>query len=179
MPCPATRKKPMSVQAASICRATSRRAASLPLRSGETSIVGIVLSRPWRNSIDAVAKAIQLYLHCECGNGAERQPWTLHGVIINRRSAIASMLASAGAGAPRIVRAQSGFPERPIRIIVPVSPGGGVDTFARLIAAKIGEQRNARVRRREPHRRQRHSRRPRCASRHAGRLYRAVPCLDA
>jgi tripartite-type tricarboxylate transporter receptor subunit TctC len=61
-------------------------------------------------------------------------------MVINRRSALASMLASA-AVAPRIVRAQSSFPERPIRIIVPVSPGGGVDTFARLIAAKIGEQR--------------------------------------
>ena len=62
---------------------------------------------------------------------------------MNRRSAIASMLASAGAVlAPRIARGQSGFPSRPIRIIVPVSPGGGVDTFARLLAAKIGEQRH-------------------------------------
>jgi tripartite-type tricarboxylate transporter receptor subunit TctC len=61
---------------------------------------------------------------------------------INRRSAIASLLTSAGAVlAPSILRAQ-GFPSRPIRIIVPVSPGGGVDTFARLIAAKIGQQRN-------------------------------------
>jgi tripartite-type tricarboxylate transporter receptor subunit TctC len=63
--------------------------------------------------------------------------------MMNRRFAIASLLASAGAVfAPRIGRGQSGFPNRPIRIIVPVSPGGGVDTFARLIAAKIGEQRH-------------------------------------
>ena len=63
---------------------------------------------------------------------------------MNRRSAIASLLASAGAlVTSRIVRGQAAFPERPIRIIVPVSPGGGVDTFARLIAAKIGTQRNA------------------------------------
>jgi tripartite-type tricarboxylate transporter receptor subunit TctC len=63
---------------------------------------------------------------------------------MNRRFAIASLLAG-GAGAvlaPRLGRSQSGFPNRPIRIIVPVSPGGGVDTFARLIAAKIGEQRH-------------------------------------
>ena len=54
------------------------------------------------------------------------------------------MLASAGAAlAPRVVRGQSNFPERPIRIIVPVAPGGGVDTFARLIAAKISSQRKA------------------------------------
>jgi tripartite-type tricarboxylate transporter receptor subunit TctC len=61
-------------------------------------------------------------------------------MTINRRVAVTSMLAGA-AFAPRVVRAQPGFPDRPIRIIVPVSPGGGVDTFARLIAAKIAEQR--------------------------------------
>src|SRR5271155_4397625 len=62
---------------------------------------------------------------------------------MNRRGAIASMLATASAVlAPAVVRAQAGFPNRSIRIIVPVSPGGGVDIFARLIAAKIGAQRN-------------------------------------
>lgn len=62
---------------------------------------------------------------------------------MNRRDAIGSMLASAATLlTPRIARAQGNFPDRPIRIIVPVSPGGGVDTFARLIAAKIGEQRH-------------------------------------
>ena len=44
--------------------------------------------------------------------------------------------------APGIVRAQAIFPNHPIRIVVPVSPGGGVDTFARLIAAKVKTQRN-------------------------------------
>jgi tripartite-type tricarboxylate transporter receptor subunit TctC len=43
--------------------------------------------------------------------------------------------------APGVVRAQAGFPNHPIRIVVPVSPGGGVDTFARLIAAKVTTQR--------------------------------------
>ena len=57
---------------------------------------------------------------------------------MNCRSAIASMLATASAVlAPNVLRAQAGFPSRPIRIVVPVSPGGGVDTFARLIANKI------------------------------------------
>jgi tripartite-type tricarboxylate transporter receptor subunit TctC len=61
---------------------------------------------------------------------------------MNRRSVVASMLAGASAViVPRVVRAQADFPGRPIRILVPVSPGGGVDTFARLIAAKVGEQR--------------------------------------
>ena len=53
-----------------------------------------------------------------------------------------SMLAAAGSVlAPRVARAQA-FPNRTIRIVVPVSPGGGVDTFARLIAAKVKTQRD-------------------------------------
>jgi len=76
-----------------------------------------------------------------CGNGAEHTI-NLAGHGMNRRFAIASMLAGASAAiVPCVVRAKSNFSDRPIRVIVPVSPGGGVDTFARLIAAKIGEQR--------------------------------------
>ncbi|HEY4919452.1 MAG TPA: tripartite tricarboxylate transporter substrate-binding protein [Xanthobacteraceae bacterium] len=60
---------------------------------------------------------------------------------MDRRHAVASMLAGA-AFAPGVLRAQASFPARPIRIIVPVSPGGGVDAFARLIAAKVAAQRN-------------------------------------
>jgi len=61
---------------------------------------------------------------------------------MNRRSAMVTLLASASAVlVPLAVRSQAKFPARPIRIIVPVAPGGGVDTFARLIGAKIGQQR--------------------------------------
>jgi tripartite-type tricarboxylate transporter receptor subunit TctC len=61
---------------------------------------------------------------------------------MNRRELVATSLASAGlALAPRAISAQSTFPTRTIRIIVPVAPGGGVDTFARLIAAKVEQQR--------------------------------------
>ena len=61
---------------------------------------------------------------------------------MNRREVVVSTLASAGLLlAPRTGRAQSTFPSRAIRIIVPVAPGGGVDTFARLIAAKVEQQR--------------------------------------
>src|SRR6187401_3688280 len=62
---------------------------------------------------------------------------------VNRRAVLFRVLATAGAVlAPRAVRAQAAFPNRPIRIVVPVTPGGGVDTFARLIAAKAKTQRD-------------------------------------
>ena len=66
---------------------------------------------------------------------------------MNRRDAIISLLAGTGAVLARgpVVRAQSSFPSHPIRIVVPVSPGGGVDTFARLIAAKIKAQRDVQL----------------------------------
>ena len=62
---------------------------------------------------------------------------------MNRRDTVRSLIAAAGAAfAPGAARPQAGFPNRPIRIVVPVSPGGGVDTFARLIAAKVKTQRD-------------------------------------
>jgi tripartite-type tricarboxylate transporter receptor subunit TctC len=62
---------------------------------------------------------------------------------ITRRNTLRSILAVAGTvAAPAVLRAQAGFPSRPIRIVVPVSPGGGVDTFARLIATKVKTQRD-------------------------------------
>jgi tripartite-type tricarboxylate transporter receptor subunit TctC len=62
---------------------------------------------------------------------------------MNRRDTVRSLIAAAGAAfAPGAARPQAGFPNRPIRMVVPVSPGGGVDTFARLIAAKVKTQRD-------------------------------------
>ena len=61
---------------------------------------------------------------------------------MNRRDAIAAMLAAAGSAlAPAVVRAQAPS-RRTIRIVVPVAAGGGVDVFARLIAEKIRVLRN-------------------------------------
>ena len=58
--------------------------------------------------------------------------------LMDRRAVLGSVLAGAVC-APNIVRAQA-FPIRTIRIVVPVAPGGGVDTFSRLIAAKAKAQ---------------------------------------
>ena len=53
-PCPVTMKKPVSMQAASIWRATSRCSAALPPRSGDRSMVGIVsaaMGAPFRRAL--------------------------------------------------------------------------------------------------------------------------------
>ena len=55
-----------------------------------------------------------------------------------RRRTVLAGLGSATA-APAIVRAQSSWPNGPMRFIVPFPPGGGTDPIARIIAAKLGE----------------------------------------
>ena len=52
---------------------------------------------------------------------------------LNRRRLLAAALASA---AP-LVHAQSEFPGKPIRLLVGYAAGGGVDTLARMLAARL------------------------------------------
>lgn len=61
--------------------------------------------------------------------------------MIKRRDFLASSAALlSGAIAPSRLFAQpKDFPNRPIRMVVPYTPGGGVDVFARLIAEKLRE----------------------------------------
>jgi tripartite-type tricarboxylate transporter receptor subunit TctC len=57
----------------------------------------------------------------------------------DRRRFIARTLALSVAGATS-ARAQSLYPNRPVRVIVPFAPGGVTDVVARLIAGKVSEQ---------------------------------------
>ena len=43
-------------------------------------------------------------------------------------------------GLPLLAAAQTGYPNKPVRLIVPFGPGGGVDNFARPLAQKLTEQ---------------------------------------
>jgi tripartite-type tricarboxylate transporter receptor subunit TctC len=62
----------------------------------------------------------------------------MHNSIgMTRRGLLAS-----GAGlmlAPRVLRAQSVYPNRPVKVLVPYSPGGGADTVSRILFGKLSE----------------------------------------
>src|SRR5437764_14654344 len=55
-----------------------------------------------------------------------------------RGSAFASVLLLLTAATP----ANADYPDRPVRIIVPVAAGGGVDVMARMLAQKLSERWN-------------------------------------
>ncbi|HSV24728.1 MAG TPA: tripartite tricarboxylate transporter substrate binding protein [Xanthobacteraceae bacterium] len=57
----------------------------------------------------------------------------------DRRCLIAGTLALGVAGMTS-ARAQTAYPNRPVRVIVPFAPGGVTDVVARLISGKISEQ---------------------------------------
>jgi tripartite-type tricarboxylate transporter receptor subunit TctC len=53
-------------------------------------------------------------------------------------ASVALAFAMLGVWAPRTVQAQS-FPAKPVRIIVPAAPGGGIDITARTLSTKLSE----------------------------------------
>jgi tripartite-type tricarboxylate transporter receptor subunit TctC len=54
------------------------------------------------------------------------------------RAALLALTCCLGAALTGPVQAQA-FPDRPVRVLVGVSPGGGVDLASRVLAAKLGE----------------------------------------
>ena len=56
-----------------------------------------------------------------------------------RRVVAALLCAAVVLVAPAGARAAAPYPERPVRVIVPYPPGGGADTVARILFAKLGQ----------------------------------------
>lgn len=63
----------------------------------------------------------------------ERQPMTLN---LTRRAALAATLVAA----PFALHAQDAYPNKPIRLVVPFTPGGVTDSSGRLIADFLGRR---------------------------------------
>ena len=59
------------------------------------------------------------------------------GIRFSRRVLLAAMAAVPVAGG---ANAQSAWPDRPVRVIVPYPPAGGADTTARIVYAALSEQ---------------------------------------
>jgi len=58
------------------------------------------------------------------------------GTTLTRRTMLAALAAAPFAGS---ANAQTTWPQRPVRVMVPYPPAGGADTTARIIYAKLGE----------------------------------------
>jgi tripartite-type tricarboxylate transporter receptor subunit TctC len=51
-----------------------------------------------------------------------------------------TLVSAAAIGLPGIARAQSRYPERPVRVVVPYPPGGGTDTWARMVVEGLSRE---------------------------------------
>jgi hypothetical protein len=59
---------------------------------------------------------------------------------LSKRSHLAALAAALMGTLSLGVWAQSGFPSQPIKIIVPFTPGTGMDTIARVVAPRLSER---------------------------------------
>ena len=60
-------------------------------------------------------------------------------MIDRRRLLKLSAAATLAPGIPCSAVAQSSWPNKPVRILIPFTPGGGADTIARFVALKMTE----------------------------------------
>ena len=59
---------------------------------------------------------------------------------MNRPIALVLLVIAASLSLPRLALAQTeGYPNKPVKVIVPFPPGGSVDVVARVVAPKLGE----------------------------------------
>jgi tripartite-type tricarboxylate transporter receptor subunit TctC len=59
---------------------------------------------------------------------------------LSRRAVLASVLAAPSLGAPAVAQAQSDYPNRPIKLVIPWPPGASADAFLRTIADQAGKR---------------------------------------
>ena len=74
------------------------------------------------------------------GGGKEK----FQGPLMGRRAIceglVSLLVAGATLAAPKALRAQAKYPERPVRIIVPFGAGGVADITTRLVGEKLGDK---------------------------------------